>query len=284
MHDLRSAILSGEPARPATPIASKRRKAAPDNTRSLTAIAVKREESRLTNHRREERHRNIFDQAMLIFRRRKYEVSVVNVSSGGIMIEAAVEVRIGQNVEIQFPGCNRTKCVVRWLREDRLGLEFLDETTIIGSMPIQEFIIRRLNGEPDVEPVESTSKSRAPRHGFIWKGTIHCNHDSVPVRLRNISADGAMVEADHEFPLEQEVLLDLDQGGTAFARVCWTRGGQTGLKFDQKFDLKRLANVKPTPVSCSSTNVLKPAYLESEGKADSPWAAMWDRLTLRDLK
>jgi hypothetical protein len=78
------------------------------------------------------------------------------------------------------------------------------------------------------------------------------------------------------------VFLDLDEGGTAFAKVAWSEGGQMGLKFDQKFDLKQLARSKPAPVANAPT--VKPQYLESDGSPDSPWSAMWDRLTPQELK
>jgi hypothetical protein len=284
MHDLRSAILSGEGVRPHTPIATKQPKKAQASLGSLTAIPVKREESRLSNERREDRHRDILTGALIYFRRRKYEVTVINVSAGGAMVEAEIGPRIGEQIEIQFGDCNRTKCAVRWVRGTRIGLEFQQETTIIGSSSIQDFIIRRLRGdEAEAEPTEKDTKaSRAARHGLIWTGTLHCNHDSVPARLRNISAEGAMVETSQSFAVGAEVFLDLDEGGTAFAKVAWSEGGQMGLKFDQKFDLKQLARSKPAPVASAPT--VKPQYLESDGSPDSPWSAMWDRLTPQELK
>ncbi|HLL58666.1 MAG TPA: PilZ domain-containing protein [Allosphingosinicella sp.] len=270
--------------RPHTPIATKQPKKAQASLGSLTAIPVKREESRLSNERREERHRDILSGALIYFRRRKYEVTVINVSAGGAMVEAQIEPRIGEQIEIQFGDCNRTKCAVRWVRGTRIGLEFQQETTIIGSSSIQDFIIRRLRGdEGEAEPAEKDTKaSRAARHGLIWTGTLHCNHDSVPARLRNISAEGAMVETSQSFAVGAEVFLDLDEGGTAFAKVAWSEGGQMGLKFDQKFDLKQLARSKPAPVAAAPT--VKPQYLESDGSPDSPWSAMWDRLTPQELK
>jgi hypothetical protein len=284
MHDLRSAILSGEGVRPHTPIASKQPKKAQASLGSLTGIPVKREESRLSNERREERHRDLLDGAVIYFRRRRHEVAVVNVSAGGAMVEAEIEPRIGEQIEIQFGDCNRTKCAVRWVRGTRIGIEFQQETTIIGSSSIQDFIIRRLRGDEAANDIanKSTKADRSARHGLIWNGTLHCNHDSVPARLRNISAEGAMIETTQNFAVGSEVFLDLDQGGTAFAKVAWSAGGQMGLKFDHKFDLKQLARSKPAPVASAPT--VKPQYLESDGSPDSPWSAMWDRLTPQELK
>jgi hypothetical protein len=289
MHELRSAIASGEALRPNGPIAKKSKRAEPKG--GLATISVKREESRLTNQRREERHRNILEDATIYFRRRKHQVPVINVSSGGVMIETDIEPWIGESVEIQFADCNRTKAVVRWIRGDRMGLEFHDETTIIGPASIQDFIIRRLRGNEAAndDAAVNAKADREPRHNLIWIATLHCNHDSIPVRMRNISSEGAMLETKHNFPVGTEVLLDLEEAGTAFAKVRWAKGGQIGVKFDAKFNLKNLQKCSPTAASMSAagkatTYMVKPRYLESEKRSDSPWAAMWDKFSLEDLK
>jgi hypothetical protein len=290
MNELRTAIASGQGLRPNGPIAKKTKRAEPKG--GLTAIAVKREESRLTNQRREERHRNILEDATIYYRRRKYQVPVVNVSSNGVMIESDIEAWIGENLEIQFGECNRTKCVVRWIREGRIGLEFNDETTIIGPASIQDFIIRRLRGDhaPANDTDGGTAKAnREPRHNLIWIATLHWNHDSIPVKMRNISSEGAMLETSHQFPVGSEVLLDLEEAGTAFAKVRWAKGGQIGVKFDARFNLKNLTKCTPTAASMNAagkptTYMVKPQYLQSEKSPDSPWAAMWDKFGLEDLK
>ena len=111
----------------------------------------------------------------------------------------------------------------------------------------------------------------------------------MPVRLRNISTDGAMLETEHQFDIGAEILLDLEEAGTAFAKVRWANGGQVGIKFDQKFNLKNLTRCTSAATEMvsnsgkSKTYMLKPRYLESETSPDSPWAAMWDRLTPEDL-
>lgn len=292
MHGVRSAILSGDGVRPATPIAAKKKKIDPASRGSLTAIAVKREESRLTNQRREERHRDIFEDATIHFRRRKIQVQVINASAGGVMIEADIEPRIGETLQIQFAGCNRTACIVRWVRGNRIGLEFSHGTTIIGAAGIQDFIIRKLRAETDeAAPQEPGAKTtRTPRHSLIWIGTVHCEHQSMPVRLRNISTDGAMLETDHPFGVGAEILLDLEEAGTAFAKVRWAKGGQIGVMFDQKFNLRNLMQCSAAATAINSNSgkntvyMVKPRYLESDGSADSPWSAMWEKLTLSELK
>jgi hypothetical protein len=287
MHGIRSAILAGDAPQPSGPIAVKRKKSQAELSGSLAAVSVKRTESRLSNQRREERHRDLFEEATLHFRRRKYQVGVVNTSGSGAMLEAELDARIGEKMQIQFADCNKTECVVRWRRGDRIGIEFNQDTTIIAPKSVQDFIIRKLRGDAVADQAAEDAKaSRAPRQVLIWIATVHYSHDTFPVRIRNISTDGAMLETSRPFPVGTEILLDLEEAGTAFAKVRWAKGGQVGVKFDQKFNLKHLARCAGTTHASEgrSNYMVKPRYLESETAPDSPWAGAWDKFTPEELQ
>jgi len=284
MHDLRSSILSGEDKR-ATLVASKAKARKGEAEKgSLTGLAIKREEARLTNHRREDRQRDIVSRAAVFFRRRKHDVRVINVSSQGAMIKAPLEPRIGEVVEIRFADCNRTKCVVRWVREDKMGLEFINETIILGTLKERAHVMGDA-AAPELE--ESSYKpifARARRHGLLWTGTLYWSFEAYSVRLRNISADGAMLEGDCNLEVGSKVRLNLAEAGTLEGEIRWSVGGQLGMKFDSKFDLKLLALNKPAAPAPAPDAMLKPDYLKTDGSASSPWAAMWERLSPKDLQ
>lgn len=131
MHELRSALAAGE--RPVqSPVARKdncRRRTADS---SLTAIAIPREERRQSNQRREDRFRNVVERATIIFRRKKTLVKVVNISSSGIMIESAIEPRIGEAIGIDFEGFDRLQGTVCWVREGRIGLDVGEGAIALG--------------------------------------------------------------------------------------------------------------------------------------------------------
>lgn len=130
MHGLRSAILSGEPAS-ASLISTKetcRRKSGG----SLTSLQIPREERRATDQRREDRHWGVVERAMLVFRRKKLLVRVVNVSSSGIMIEAEIMPRIGEKVAVEFEGFDRLEGIVRWIRGGRIGLDLGEGSIDLG--------------------------------------------------------------------------------------------------------------------------------------------------------
>ena len=122
MHGLRSAILSGEAAS-ASLISSKERCRRQPSGGSLTELRIPREERRVTDQRREDRHWGVVDRALIVFRRKKMLVRVVNVSSSGIMIEADVMPRIGETIRVEFEGFDRLEGVVRWVKQGRIGLD-----------------------------------------------------------------------------------------------------------------------------------------------------------------
>ena len=62
----------------------------------------------------------------------------------------------------------------------------------------------------------------------------------LPVRVRNLSSGGALIETERTLPLEAQVQLDLPGCGWLGAEVRWVEGGRIGLQFEESFDLRRL--------------------------------------------
>jgi hypothetical protein len=285
MHEIRSSILSaGE--KPASPVA---RKAKPKRDGGglggLTKIAIRREEARITNQRSEDRLRDRVEQSVIYFRRRKYEVRVVNVSSRGAMIESDIEPYIGEALDIQFSEEIRTRCLVRWVREGRIGLEFVKEAILwdCGQAPVTGSQ-RTADEEASAEEASAPRAvvDRGPRHALLRRGTLYWSGITIPVRLRNISSSGAKIESEQELRPGSEVELDLGEAVFQMAEVRWSKDGQLGLRFADDFDLGSLA---PGAVATGpAPDMLKPAYLETELRPDSPWAARFERLSLTDLQ
>jgi hypothetical protein len=133
MHELRSAVLSGEKPRE-TPVVSREkcRRRVPDSAGSLIGIEIPREEQRQTNQRREDRFLGIVDRATLVFRRKKSLVRVVNVSPSGLMIDSNITPNIGEKLTVVFDGHEELKGVVRWVRQGRIGLDVGDGSIELG--------------------------------------------------------------------------------------------------------------------------------------------------------
>ena len=131
MHAFRSAISAGEtPVQ--SPVAAKETCRRKNGDGSLASLAIRREERRQTNQRREDRFRGVVDRATIVFRRKKSLVKVVNVSPSGIMIESSIMPRIGESVGVEFEGFDRVEGIVCWIRQGRVGIELEDGSLAIG--------------------------------------------------------------------------------------------------------------------------------------------------------
>jgi diguanylate cyclase (GGDEF)-like protein len=109
-------------------------------------------------------------------------------------------------------------------------------------------------------PSEAALFSRPPRHRLLRKGALILGELELPVRLRNISKEGAMVECDRDLAAGTRVMLDLDEAGRLDAEVRWSQRGQVGMRFDAAFPLRKLARPRPGPAA----RMLTPAYLDPD--------------------
>jgi hypothetical protein len=122
MHEMRNSILAGES--PSEKLVSgKESNRRRGSGGSLAAAPIARAERRTTDQRAEDRHWGKVERAFLRFRRKKILVRVVNVSSGGLMVEGEIAPNIGETVGIECPGRAPIEGVVRWIRAGRIGID-----------------------------------------------------------------------------------------------------------------------------------------------------------------
>lgn len=299
MNKFRSTILGGGTAAPSTLLVNEKSggKAKDDKLRS---IAIAREAARSADHREEDRHRLARETAIIGYKGKMLDAELINLSGGGAMIEAEVDPRIWDRIDLYLGEGSALECAVRWVRGGRIGLEFAHETRL-ECLPEERDallldVIRRsfpdfVANAPTVEPapqVEAEAELPSPdfsrrsdlRHPLIWNGAILWQHDEHSVRLRNISASGVLIDSQVEFPAGAEVLLDLGDSGQFFANVSWSRAGQAGLVFQQPFEMSALAKARP---EIAPQNAKAPTYLDLVPRQSSPWAEGWERRDLADL-
>ncbi len=213
------------------------------------------------------------------------------------MIRCDFAPRLWDIVELQLGEGPGLQGAVRWIKGDSVGLEFAHETriecdreqraelllaVIQRSFP-DEVRLEELHPEEGREEVEEDlGKRDEKRHPLIWKGEIHYAHDSNPVRLRNISSGGALVDVAVDYPPGAQVMLDLGDAGQHFTTVQWVCGDQAGLRFVSPFDIACLANARPD-VMPHSWNV--PAFLNPDDEElDSPWSSHWSRSSIEEVR
>jgi diguanylate cyclase (GGDEF)-like protein len=155
------------------------------------------------------------------------------------------------------------------------GAETLDELALIrelGCSQVQGHIFGHpMSSEQALElslrskGPASESHSRAPRHGLIRLASLKWNGQLLPVRLRNISSGGALLESKRGLEPGSEVELELPECGLLAAEVRWSESGRLGISFFEPFDLKRLA--PPKKRVGNNVQMLKPAYLDQHAEA-----------------
>jgi len=295
MNKFRSTVLSGKPGGHETPLVAEKR-AREDAAAGLGSIRVPRSETRTTDQRGADRHRLPAEQATVRHGDMLYSVELINLSGGGAMVRGSLAPNLWDRVDLVLGEFGEIESAVRWIRGDRIGLEFAHETRLDCPAETRDALLRDVicRTYPDATFDEPMAAAEAPleakpyehakrrdiRHPLIWSALIHFDHETSIARLRNISERGALVETSASFAEGSELMLDFGDAGSVFATVGWTRGDQVGLSFRAPFDIADLAQAKP---EIAPQRWARPDYLRDESDS-SPWAAQWGRLTIEEVQ
>ena len=262
----------------------------------LDSVAVPRAESRRSNGRGGDRHRLTAEQAILSHDGHDHVVEVINLSGGGAMIRGEFDLVLWDHVRLVLGEHGELDCAVRWIKDDAAGLEFAHETRVDCDDDDHDELLRAVirKSFPDVEislaypqpsdealvDPEDVVQRRAERHPLVWNGVIYYDefhdYEAEPVRLRNISVSGALVQSGN--PLEEGMAVHLDMRATGRheAIVKWTRGDQSGLEFRKPFDIRLLADSAPQITAENSGP-------SREFGTQEPWAPGWRRSSIGEL-
>ncbi len=173
------------------------------------------------------------------------------------------------------------------------GVETHDDLALIrelGCSQVQGYIFGRpmdsasaaeLLGSASTVTAEGFDTNRPPRYSLLRQASLQWNGMTFPVRVRNISVGGALLETDRGLSPGAEVQLDLPGCGALGAEVRWTGRSRLGIRFERPFNLAKLSTQAEKP---SAIKTVRPSYLDSETETDSPWAARKSRLTPDELK
>jgi hypothetical protein len=249
MNSFRSAILSGKGLNSGDPVVRGKQGQGAD-TDDLSSVQVPRSESRRHNQRDDDRHRLEEEQGSARYKGEIHAVDVINLSGGGAMIKADFRPMLWERIDLILAEGSEIECAVRWLRDDRIGLEFAHETRIDCDADARDRLLLDViqRSFPDVQvrsesaagvveekpQTDDSSRRTERRHPLIWMGSVLYNHDCERVRLRNISEHGALIESPVTYPEGAEVLLDLGDGGQHFARSAGPVATRSALPLNRR--------------------------------------------------
>ncbi|HEX6661861.1 MAG TPA: PilZ domain-containing protein, partial [Sphingomicrobium sp.] len=292
MMNIRAKIFGGQQDENPV-VAAKKPKGAKADT--LNSIAVAREEARRSDTRDGDRHRLPDEQVTVTHNGENHAVQLVNLSGGGAMVSGGFEPMLWDQVELHLGENGTIECAVRWIKGDRIGLEFAHETRLDCSAGERANVLRAVIAKsfPDVEieapiaaaqpaPPSGNEHRGGRRHPLIWSGVLHHDFQSTPCRLRNLSETGAMIECSVALRIGAEPLLELGEEVHLGTTVAWVAGDTAGLRFSEPFDLAELASSRPEVASArwEAPSYLKPGI----AAAESPWDEQWDRMSLGELR
>jgi hypothetical protein len=195
--NIRKKIFGGEEAVEEPILKPKKPKGAKRDT--LDSVVVPREESRTTNSRGNERHRLFGETVRLDHGGRSYDVELINVSGGGAMVSGSFAPKMWDPVTLHLGENGTMECAVRWIRDERVGLEFAHETRIDCAADKQAAVLREviqrsfpdvefeLSDDPPPQSHDGPDGRAARRHPRVWSVHLHHDYHSTPVRIRNIS-------------------------------------------------------------------------------------------------
>lgn len=290
--NIRSKVYGGGSASDERILQAKKPKGAKAD--ALNSVTVSRDGPRSVNGRFEDRHRLLEEFVRVTHGDATHDVQLINLSGGGAMVSADLDLPLWERVELHLGEEGTIECIVRWVRGNRFGLEFAHETRIDCGADEQAVVLREVvrRSFPDIEfneGVEPQAQQHhegpedraASRHPLVWSGILHHDYQSTPVRLRNISATGVMIECSAPLRVGSEPLLELGESLSISATVAWVMGDQAGLRFHAHFDLQELANTRPEIAEASWE---PPTYLANSASSESPWSDHWKRLSVGELK
>jgi len=296
MNKFRSTILSGMGFKSEDPLVHGK-EARGGGSDDLVSVEVARGETRTANHRDDDRHRLTEQHVAARYQGEDHVVDLINLSGGGAMIRADFAPRLWDRVDLVLAAGAEIECAVRWLRGDRVGLEFAHETRIDCAPEDRDALLLEVvrhsfpdivgkERQPDAEPSapsesEAASRRTERRHPLIWMGEIHHQHSTERVRLRNISEHGALIESAVSYEQGAELLLDLGKAGQHFATVGWTCADKAGLVFAKPFKLALLSKSRPEVTSSLRS---KPGSTPYPADDDSAWAEGWQRQSIEEMR
>jgi diguanylate cyclase (GGDEF)-like protein len=152
------------------------------------------------------------------------------------------------------------------------GVETHDDLELIrelGVSMVQGYIFGRPSPAEDARDLANQATveadgfqcTREPRHRLMRRAVAMIDGSTAELRLRNISAKGAMVESDVSLSPGTELTIDIVGVGPVQGLVRWAQQGKFGLQFSQEFNLARLA---PRKEKQNDVTMLRPFYIDRE--------------------
>jgi hypothetical protein len=127
----------------------------------------------------------------------------------------------------------------------------------IFGKPVEGTAARELANRATVVP-EGYQCLREPRQRLMRRAVASIDGRPIEVRLRNISAMGALVECSQSVSPGMRIAMDIVGAGPIEGVVRWAQSGKFGIQFNDAFEMSRLA---PKKQKVNEVQMLQPWYV-----------------------
>lgn len=143
---------------------------------------------------------------------------VRDVSPGGMMIDAHLDLELGQTVAIALLDDQELSGTVAWKEGSMLGIQFAEEVEV-------EDILAR--------PTQSVNGKRArmPRFNVNMAVQLKTDIATVDATLHDISQRGAKLQSDAKLRVHTNLLIRADGHKAIAATIKWRAGDMLGVEF-----------------------------------------------------
>ena len=120
-----------------------------------------------------------------------------------------------------------------------------------------------------------TQNRKTNRSNVLMSATLELSGMSLPVKLRNLSADGALVEGD-ELPVDGASILFRKGELSVQGRVAWAKTSHAGISFLTPLDPEQVMRHIPSPRPRVNASFRRPglksnAMTEDERRFGEQW-------------
>ena len=165
--------------------------------------------------------------AKLISSRGEFLCIVRDASADGVRIRHFGHLPEDRFLEFELSNGEGFPVELMWRDAEHAGLKFPEEVDLVR--------------------IASLSHGDLPRRHLrlrtVLEGTLSFGGLTCPATIRNISQQGAGIECREKLAISQLVRLETDELEPVFAKVCWRKGIDYGLVFEDTISHARLAKI-----------------------------------------
>ena len=163
--------------------------------------------------------------AKLIADGREFLCVLRDASATGVKVRLFHPIPESRELALEMNNGDRFPMRLMWCSDDHAGFRFDHEVDV-----------DRLIDDRGGEYPKRQIRLNVNHPMIMFSGSV-----AHPAMLRNISQQGACIEADHRLMLRQLVRMEIDGFPPMFAKVCWRRHPYHGVVFERAFNLEELA-------------------------------------------